>query len=521
MSRYTRFPAGGAAAAGPMPAAWRRPPPAEPAPAIDPAADPRPDPAGDSGPGARRSRPAAAREARAGAPSAEAAAHMRLSLVVTLFLFALVMPFSFKVGPLVLTPARLVLLVLIVPLVIGWLGGACGRKRLADWLLVAYLAWQTISWINWGGFAWTEYAGVLVIESFGAYLLARRFVRDEATYLGVIRVFMILGVVLGAAAMIEATTGRRLLTMLFEPFFRIYPTNVDYRMNMQRAQTSFEHPILSGLFILMMFAPLWTALRVRGSWIRALIGALPVAAGVFFSLSTGALLGLTVQMGILAWGAALKSKPWRWKLLAALTVAAYVSVDLLSNRTPFEVFITYATFNQGTGYHRILIFIYGLEHVWINPILGSGFDDWARPDWLHSSSVDNFWLAMAMRHGVPGFALIFGFYVCSILTLIRARPASRAIRAHREGIAIMLVALFLSLCTVHVWSSTFTFMMFMLGLHGWVSDAPRADAGAGAAEEEPASARGVRTASGAARRAPGRPASDRSPRAGGRRPSRS
>ena len=513
MSRYTRFPAEGVPA-GARPAG----PPA-------PAGAPAPAPAG-APPAGRRAAPAA----RA-LPGAGAAPAVRVPRPLLFFLIALALPFTFNVGPLALSPARLMLLALIVPLLVAWWSGACGPKRLPDWLLIAYLAWQTISWLHWGGVDMIEYAGVLVVESLGAYLVARRYVRDEASYRGMIRVFFWMGIVLGASAAIEAVTFVRPVVMLFDPVFDTFYRRIDIRMGMQRSQTSFEHPILSGVFIMMMLTPLYTALRTGGTLVRAVLGVLPVMAGVFFSLSSGALLGMTVQVGILVWGTVLHDKPWRWKVLAALTALAYVTVDLLSNRTPFEVFISYATFNQGTGYHRILIFIYGMDHVWVSPIFGSGFDEWARPEWLHSSSVDNFWLVVAMRHGVPGFVLIALFYASVAAALIRARPLSPHIRLHREAIAIVLVAMFLALCTVHVWGSTAVFVFFVLGLHGWVSDAPREGEGEGEAEEAPDPGPGgrlrgaggvtARGAGAATRRAPGRPPSDRGRRAEARRPSRS
>ena len=45
----------------------------------------------------------------------------------------------------------------------------------------------------------------------------------------------------------------------------------------------------------------------------------------------------------------------KWKLLALLGVLAYIVVDLLSNRSPIQVLISYGTFNQGTAYNRVLI----------------------------------------------------------------------------------------------------------------------------------------------------------------------
>jgi hypothetical protein len=66
-------------------------------------------------------------------------------------------------------------------------------------------------------------------------------------------------------------------------------------------------------------------------------------------------------------------------------------VDLLSNRTPFHVFVTYLTFSVETGYARIMIWNWGIAEVMRHPVFGIGLAEWERPLWK-SGSMDNFWL---------------------------------------------------------------------------------------------------------------------------------
>ena len=112
-----------------------------------------------------------------------------------------------------------------------------------------------------------------------------------------------------------------------------------------------------------------------------------------------------MQTGLIGWEVLTRGIRARWRLLSLGCVLAYFSIDLLSNRTPFHVIVTYLTFNVQTGYNRILIWQYGSAEVLRHPIFGIGLGDWERPAWM-SSSMDNFWLVIAVRYGLPAFILI-------------------------------------------------------------------------------------------------------------------
>jgi O-antigen ligase len=207
----------------------------------------------------------------------------------------------------------------------------------------------------------------------------------------------------------------------------------------------------------------FTAALIAARGPRAAVLALLSMLATFSSLSSGAYTAVATQVFLLSWDRALRAVRRRWLILAGLGAAAYVVVDLLSNRSPIAVFISYATFQPHTAYHRILIWEYGSAVVWANPLFGIGFNDWARASWM-SSSVDNFWLLMAMRHGLPGFAFIALAVLLTIAAVARSHGgAAEGDDRTRVKYAVMMVSICIAICTVHLWGATFALFMFLIG----------------------------------------------------------
>ena len=120
-----------------------------------------------------------------------------------------------------------------------------------------------------------------------------------------------------------------------------------------------------------------------------------------------------------------------------LAAAAFVVVSMFSNRTPFHVFITYLTFNLEASYNRILIWDFGTAEVMRNPLFGIGYGEFDRPWWMHAS-VDNFWLLIAMRHGLPAFFLFAAAILLIMYKIGRQRIVDPEIAACRTGLLISL-----------------------------------------------------------------------------------
>ena len=91
----------------------------------------------------------------------------------------------------------------------------------------------------------------------------------------------------------------------------------------------------------------------------------------FTSLSSGPLLAATLQIGIVGWGWITRNA---WWALVGLAVLGYVVVDLLSNRSPVNVMISYLTFNSASAYWRLHIWNFGIQEVWRHPLFGIGLE---------------------------------------------------------------------------------------------------------------------------------------------------
>lgn len=444
-----------------------------------------------------------------------------LNWLVPLLMWSLILPVIVNLGPLRLSPNRIILVLTVVPLIIMWLMGAAGRIRAADILVILSSIWMAITLVIYGGTPLIETAGITGIEMLAPYLMARCLIRTERQYKTLIRNLYWIAVVLAPIAAIEATTGIRALHMLFDPFFSTFPYGSNMRWSMLRAHAGFEHPILFGCFTAFLFSPIYFSLRLRMSPVKAFMVALPVPVATFFALSMGAYLGLIIQFMLISWAFVMRKLTARWYILSGLILFAYIFVDVLSNRNPFQVFITYLTFDAHTAYWRVLIFTFGIQNVWANPIFGIGLGDWFRPYFMYSSSVDNFWLLMAMRHGIPGFVLITGAYLAVMTTLIRTKPSQISVQTHRRALVFSLIGLGVAIITVHLWNATFVFFMFTLGAGAWMSDTPQEEQGTNA--HIPATlpkGRGVSSGSAAPHGAATSPArSDQSPTSATRTPS--
>jgi hypothetical protein len=394
----------------------------------------------------------------------------RPSALIPLFVFSLALPFYFYIGPTRMSPYRLVLVVTFLPCLMAWISGALGRPRLTDILMLLTAIWGGIVLVTMHGMdKGLQSAGIFIIETFGAFLFARRYIRDVFAFQWMVRILALMIIVLLPFAVYENVTGSPILIEIFGKVFPVYDVVGDEsRLGLRRAQGPFEHFILFGVVCSSGFALSFyaysSATRLKGRLAAGL-----VALAVFSSLSSGALLSVAVQVMLIAWDKITKSINGRWMILGGILATAFVVVDLFSNRTPFEVFISYLTFNADTSYMRVLIWHYGTESVMLHPILGHGLNDWERPSWM-GGSIDNFWLVNAVRYGIPGCLFMVGSFISLCVGLGRLRGLPFQVAQCRTGLIITLCGVALSLCTVHVWDAPYVLIIFLLGSGMWMFD---------------------------------------------------
>ena len=148
--------------------------------------------------------------------------------------------------------------------------------------------------------------------------------------------------------------------------------------------------------------------------------------------------------------------------------AGWTLVSLLSNRTPIKVFLTYLTFSPGTAYNRLLVWEYGCAEAMRHPLLGIGLGDWERPAWMYSGSMDNFWLATAVRYGLPALLSLVGILLALRIKLALLRKTTPEIRRCRTAWMIMIASLSVAGFTVHYWNALFCLFCFLLGSGVWM-----------------------------------------------------
>ena len=436
--------------------------------------------------GAARTAPAR-RTGVAAAPATPSDEAAGASVLMALFLGSLLLPVKIHLGDLMFTPTRLFLFIVFIPLFFRLVGGKAGRILPVDWLMFLYCAWIALALVVNHGLDRVAFAGSAVIELFGGYLLGRMAVRSGADYRTFFRYFLYVLLFLLPFVISEQFTRRVFINEILGRVFDTYPyVDHEMRMGLSRIQTVFEHPILFGLFCSIAISNFWFLNRDR------LSRALPMTGFAIFmtfmSLSSAAVLAIMIQLGMIVWDKVTGAK---WKLLAGLAVAGYIVIDLLSNRTPAEVLISYGTFNQGTAYNRIHIWNYGILNIQSSPIFGIGLSDWVRPAWM-SPSFDNFWLLQAMRYGVPALILLVLAIVFNLRGIFANRELSAADGQCRTGHVAGAAALFFTLATVHVWGPASTVVMAYIGAGVWLAGAgaPSEAAAPGAARESRAARRG-------------------------------
>ena len=442
-------------------------------------------------------------------PAVPASPEARLPGVVWLFLLVVLVPVTVNAGGLSLTSLRILMLVLLVPLTVRLLRGAYGPLIATDWLLFAHAGWLTLALAVNNPDRVIQQAPSVSVEFLGSYLLARATIRSPEAFIALVRCLAWVVALTIPLALIETRTGVPVLPQLIARL-PVLASVEDIpalpRMGLNRVQVVFPHPIHYGLFCSVVFSLVFVGLKGRVRATRRAAVTLMVGAAGFLSLSSGALLAIALQCGLIVWAAMFRGIHWRWRLLVGMFALAWVVIDLLSNRTPMQVFMSYATFSPHNAWIRAIIFEWGMMNVRDNPVFGLGLRDWVRPDYLHHPSVDNFWLLQAMRYGLPGFALLAAGWLALLVGVMR-RPFdgdSEAGRLRRAWV-FTFIGLTLTLATVAIWSTIYGLIFFMLGTGAWLlrHEAPAAVTPRSTARRDPSALPAAPPPARPAPRAPG------------------
>ena len=398
----------------------------------------------------------------------------RLPLPVLLYLVTVILPIGFHLGPLLITTLRLLLLVMIIPLLVQIFSGRHGRILPTDILFPLFVLWSVVALaLNSPDQVITQ-TGSAGVEFLGGYALGRCYFRTSAAYLTLCRALVVAGLVFLPFALLETITGDPIIVRLLRAVPGILTVDIisyERRLGLERVQATFAHPIHFGLFCSVIFSQAFVAMRGVVSNGRRYGTSALIAFEGFLSLSSGALLSILLQFGLILWNWIFGTRRSKWLYLIGLFAFAYLVVLIFSNRPPIRVFMSYATFSAQTAYYRSMIFDFGMDNVWANPFFGIGMKDWIRPDYMHAASVDNFWLLTTMRFGIPGLVILVAGYVWPLPRIMaRKFPAGSILGQIRTAWVFTFLGLSFTLATVHIWTNIYSFVFFMFGAGMWLCD---------------------------------------------------
>jgi hypothetical protein len=269
----------------------------------------------------------------------------------------------------------------------------------------------------------------------------------------------------------EALTGKHILyDTIAGAFGGPAAPDIEPRMGLARTFGPFDHPILYGVFSAAAFSLAYFVIAEKKfTNYNGMALVLGVGLATFMSASGGPYVVLMMQGFVAGWQRALGKIPGRWKILFSLFALIYIGIDLFSNRTPFHVFVTYFTFSTTSAYNRILIFEYGMAEVWRHPVMGIGLGDWVRPVWM-SDSMDNFWLLIAVRYGIPAWLFLVGLMGGLLWAVGQRKDFPESWKRARHAWAFTLFGITVAAATVHLWNALFVLFIFLIGSGVWMTD---------------------------------------------------
>jgi O-antigen ligase len=390
-------------------------------------------------------------------------------------MIALVIPWIIPLGGVNFPIYRIVLLSMLVPCLAHLLQKKAGTVRAADIGVFAYCIWIGIALTTTQGFAKAlQPSSSFFIDGFGAYLLGRCYIRSAEDFGQMVSFAVKLLATLLPFALYEWMTGK---TILLTMFGAVFPTvefaDMPPRLGLFRVQGPFSHPILFGVFCGSIFALVCSVPSSTGFAFGRGFSACIVAVSAMLSMSSAPLAGVAFQAALLIWCKALSRFSWNLNVLWALVLTGYLIVEFGSNQTPIQFYISHFTFDTQTGWYRLLIWDFGSASVMNHPLFGIGLDDWVRPPWMASKSVDNFWLLTAMRYGVPALIIISMSCLVLWISLARKRTLPAALKPYRQAYLICMVTFVFVGSTVHFWASLYSWFFFLLACGVWLLDINR------------------------------------------------
>jgi hypothetical protein len=193
------------------------------------------------------------------------------------------------------------------------------------------------------------------------------------------------------------------------------------------------------------------------------------------SLSAGPFAAVAIQGFLLSWNGLLRGIRSRWKILIVFLACLVLLIEMVANRSALNIIVSFFVFDTASYWYRTLIWTYGSETVLNHPLLGVGLNDWERPAWMPATTIDSFWLYLAIRAGLPAaFLMLLAFLWIYLAVSLKNGLEGRLVE-YRTGFLISMTGFFLVGWTGHFWDAAYVQFLFLMGSGVWMLDVESKD----------------------------------------------
>lgn len=404
-------------------------------------------------------------------------------VVLMLLICVILVPIeiSISLGPLFLTASKLFLICatfIILPrlskLEFKWYDGLITLH--VFWTIVAYM-------LVYGPASAVQSSGFYLLEVLIVYLVARLYLLSLGQIYATIRVLFWMVAINAVFAIPEALTGRKYIHEFARKLTGFYyPYSNEVRMGLHRSTAFFEHSILLGVFCASILGLVWFSSNARQRMWKVPV----ILTGAICAASSAPLLVFMFQCLLIVLERVTRGVKARLSISVGVTAFLVITLENLSNRG-FVGLLSAVVVNPQTTYMRKYQWQYAIDDVMSNPFFGFIPSNFTRPDWM-TASIDNYWLLIMMRAGIPALLLLFGTILFIWLALAR-RQDSAGIANLRIGWGLMMIALLMTGSTVAFFGKLQPLLAFYIGLGAALANCTVPKTG----EERPAANRSKRS----------------------------
>jgi len=372
----------------------------------------------------------------------------------------------------------------IIPILAVALQRHWGRYRAApmDMLILLFAAW--VGWSDYTGRGYDDAQNLMFATLFSVlapYFVARLVIGAEGLHVAVGRRFVIIVFGVALVGLWEARFGFNPFHAVLGNFFPGQGTGwvTTFRYGLARVAGPYSHAILAGIMMAVAFvlqrwlqsAGHWEPRFTRLPWPKAPVITVALAAGMLLTVARGPWLGAVVAVALFAVGQAADRRRALMIAAAALAAGALAGGWALGDYLDIEPG-TVMTVSQESAFYRKVLFEKYLDIALDRSWFGWGLTTW--PKVRGMESIDNYYLLIALMHGLPAMGMLVLMMLGSAVQCVR-RGLAEPSGGRGPGFAFtgIFLAIFVSLGTVYLGEQVLPTLFFMLGwAQGWLRAGP-------------------------------------------------